>query len=74
MKIKPLSFWRLCWDAITEELIHKVLIVAGIASTILHMIMDADKRSTSWLEGFAIIVAVTLVVVISSLKDLQKEN
>lgn len=48
--------------------------VAGIASIIINMIMEADERSTAWIEGFAIIVAVLVVVFVTAYNDLKKEK
>jgi hypothetical protein len=48
--------------------------VAGIASIIINMIMEEEERSTAWIEGFAIIVAVLIVVFVTAYNDLKKEK
>lgn len=35
---------------------------------------EADHRETAWIEGFAILVAVALVVVVTAVNDLKKER
>lgn len=48
--------------------------VAGIASIIINMIMEEEERSTAWIEGFAIIMAVLIVVFVTAYNDLKKEK
>lgn len=48
-----------------EDLILRVLLVAGIFTLIVNMIVEEDK-STAWLEGVAIILAVFTVLVVSA--------
>lgn len=48
--------------------------VAGIASIIINVIMEEDERSTAWIEGFAIIIAVLIVVFVTAYNDLKKEK
>lgn len=61
------------WDAF-DDLIMKILFVAGIASIGINMWAEADHRNIAWIEGFAILVAVSLVVVVTSINDMKKEK
>lgn len=73
-KVKIKGFWQLCWEAIIDDLILKILIVAGIASIIINVIMEEEERSTAWIEGFAILLAVAIVVFVTAWNDLKKEK
>ena len=48
--------------------------MAGIASIIINVAMEEDERSTAWVEGFAILLAVTIVVLVTAWNDLKKEK
>lgn len=67
------GFFELAWKTL-EDFILRVLIVAGIASIIINMIMEKDNRKLAWIEGFAILVAVTAVVLVTVINDLKKEK
>jgi len=56
-----------------EDLMLKILLVAGGVSIVLEMIFHADKRNIAWVEGFAIIFAVLLVVTVTAVNDRNKE-
>lgn len=71
--IKPKSFFELCWTTL-EDFTLRILIVCGISSIIINMIMEADHRTTAWIEGFAILVAVFLVMIVTVLNDMKKER
>lgn len=72
-KIKPKTFFELALNTL-EDFILRILIVAGIASIIINEIIEADHRETAWIEGFAILVAVFLVVIVTVLNDMKKEK
>jgi len=38
------------------------------------MIFEADHRATAWIEGAAIIMAVTVVSMVTSINDYKKES
>ncbi len=57
-----------------DDLILRILIVAGIASMIINLITEDEERSTAWIEGFAILLAVVLVVLVTAFNDLKKER
>lgn len=56
-----------------EDFMLRVLLVAGVVSIILEMISKADERSIAWIEGFAIIMAVFIVVIVTAVNDRKKE-
>lgn len=57
-----------------DDLILKALIVAGIGSIIINMILEEEERSTAWIEGFAILLAVFIVSFVTAYNDLKKEE
>lgn len=61
------------WEAF-DDLIMKILFVAGIASIIINTWAEEDHRQTAWIEGFAILVAVSLVVIVTAVNNLKKEK
>lgn len=72
-KVRIKSIWELMWDAF-DDLIMKILFVAGIASIGINLWAEEDEREIAWVEGFAILVAVSLVVVVTAVNDLKKEK
>lgn len=72
-KVKIKTFWELCVDA-SKDLILIILIFAGIISIVINMIMEEHERAYAWIEGFAIILAVVIVVVVTAWNDLKKEK
>ncbi|KAI3535037.1 calcium-translocating P-type ATPase [Colletotrichum filicis] len=77
---KSLSLLQLAWIAMKD----KVLILLSVAAVIslalgLYQTFGAthhgdDTAKLEWVEGVAIIVAITIVVVVGSLNDWQKER
>lgn len=47
--------------------------IAGIASIIIQLVTEEEK-GTAWIEGFAIVMAVVIVVVVTAWNDLKKEQ
>lgn len=72
-QVKLKGFFELAWNVL-EDFILRVLVVAGIVSIIINMVMEKDQRNIAWIEGFAILVAVALVVIVTVLNDLKKER
>ena len=56
-----------------EDFMLRVLLVAGVVSIVLEMIVHPEKRSLAWIEGFAIILAVFIVVLVTAINDRKKE-
>lgn len=67
----PKTFLQLCWEAL-EDTVLRILIVAAILSLILGMVIESVE--TGWIEGFAILVAVAVVSLVTALNDWQKEK
>lgn len=71
-KVEVPSLLSFMWIGL-EDFMLWVLLVSGIVSVILEMIIKVDERSTAWLEGFAIIFAVFMVISVSAVNDRKKE-
>jgi len=71
--IFKLAFIKLVLQAL-DDLILKILICAAIISIVVNMIFEEDHRSTAWIEGAAIIMAVTVVSMVTSINDYKKES
>lgn len=69
---EPVSFWALAWEAMGDTTM-RILLVSGIISLILGSTLGVHPE-TEWIEGFAIIVAVALVVFVTAANDYQKEQ
>lgn len=61
------------WEAF-DDLILKILFVAGIVSIGLNTWAEEEHREIAWIEGFAILVAVALVVTVTAVNNLKKEQ
>lgn len=67
----PKAFWVLVWEAL-EDTILRILIAAAIVSLVLGMIIESVE--TGWIDGFAILVAVAVVSLVTAVNDWQKEK
>ena len=67
------TFWDFAKEAL-EDFILKILIVAGIASIVINMIMEPEERDIAWIEGFAILLAVFIIVMVTAFNNLKKER
>ena len=72
-KVKPKNLCQLMWEAF-EDLVLRILFVAGIVTIAINVWAEEDHRSTAWIEGFAILIAVFLVVIVTAYNDLKKEQ
>ena len=53
----------------------KILIVAALVSIIIETsTAEESHRSTAWIEGFAILIAVFVCSLVSAINDFQKEK
>ncbi|XP_026190621.1 plasma membrane calcium-transporting ATPase 1 [Cyclospora cayetanensis] len=68
----PTPFWRHCWDAASDFTL-RVLMVAGFVMIVLGVTMG-EHPEVEWVEGFAIWVAVMVVVSVTALNDWGKEK
>ena len=67
----PKTFLMLVWEALKDTIL-RILIVCALISLVLGMVIDNVK--TGWIEGFAILVAVAVVAMVTALNDWQKEK
>jgi Ca2+ transporting ATPase len=66
------TFLEFLFDAFKDTLLI-ILMVAGLVSLILGVTVEEDK-STAWIEGFAIFVAVIIVALVTAVNDYTKEQ
>ena len=52
-----------------EDFMLRVLLVSGVISIILETISKPEERSIIWIEGFAIILAVFIVTLVTAIND-----
>lgn len=68
--VKGLSFWKLFCMAL-DDFILKILMVAAVLSITLQVATaPKEKRSTAWIEGFSMIIAVLIVSIVTTVNDL----
>lgn len=69
------SFFRFFWNAIQDRTLI-ILIVSSVVSIALGVTLPppGESRSTGWIEGTAILVAVLTVSSVTSLNDWQKDR
>ena len=76
---KPLSIWQLAWMAYNDKVLL-LLTAAAIISLALGLYQTfgikhkPGEPKVEWIEGVAIIVAITIVVVVGAANDWQKER
>ena len=68
----PKTFLEFLFDAFKDTLLI-ILMIAGVVSLILGVTVEEDK-STAWIEGFAIFVAVIIVAFVTAINDYTKEQ
>jgi len=61
-----------CWEAL-EDFTLRILLVCGIVSLILGVTID-EHPEIGWIDGFAIILAVVIVVLVTGINDYQKQK
>mmetsp|Transcript_2008 Transcript_2008/g.4528 ORF Transcript_2008/g.4528 Transcript_2008/m.4528 type:complete len:1102 (+) Transcript_2008:36-3341(+) len=66
------TFCELCWDA-TKDTTLRVLLAAGIVSLIIGAVLS-EHPEYGWIEGFAILIAISVVVFVTAINDWQKQN
>jgi len=67
-------FWKLCLDELGDPMLQ-VLIVAGIIALIVGIVKAyKDGEKEAWIEGFAILIAVCIVVLVGGFNNYQKEK
>jgi len=72
--VAPKTFWHFVEECLEDRLL-RVLIIAGIFSIMIDEIMaPPSKRATAWIEGFAILLAVIMITLVTALNNLKKDN
>jgi Ca2+ transporting ATPase len=72
--VPPRSWFYFAWEAM-EDVLLRVLFFSGIFNIVLEMsITDSHEKKTAWIEGFAILVAVTVIVAVTATNNKKKEN
>jgi magnesium-transporting ATPase (P-type) len=72
--VEPKSYYTLVMMAL-EDFTMRVLLVAATVSIIIEVaVASEDKRTTAWVEGFAILVAVAVCTNVTAINDYQKER
>ena len=56
-----------------KDLTLQILAVCGLVSLILGLTLD-EHPEIGWIEGFAIMIAVVVVVLVTGTNDYQKEK
>lgn len=68
------SFLKLCWDAV-QDFVLIMLIVLGIIGLVVETttLKEGEKCGACWLEGFAILLSVLIVVLVTASIDYAKQ-
>ena len=72
-EIEIKTFCQLACEALNDYMLI-IMCVAGVVNIIINMIIEKDHRETAWIEGFAILLAVAIVVIVQAVNDLKKEK
>ena len=72
-EVKGSSYLGLLWAALGDFTL-RILLAASALSIILNVSTEADHRSTAWIEGFAIFMAVMISSNVQAFNDFQKEK
>ncbi|KAK9708459.1 plasma membrane calcium [Basidiobolus ranarum] len=73
---KAKNIFQLMWMAYEDKML-RLLTVAALISLALGIYQDVtstDGADVHWVEGFAIIIAILIVVLVGSINDFQKEK
>ncbi|MCJ1400999.1 plasma membrane calcium [Xylographa trunciseda] len=77
---KSLSIWKLFWNAFNDRILLLltgaaiISLALGIYEAVGQKPAPGQSQSVDWVEGLAILVAVTLVVLVTGLNDYQREK
>ncbi|CAG9336020.1 unnamed protein product [Blepharisma stoltei] len=66
------TFCELCWDALGDKIL-RILLVMGTLSLIIGATLE-DHPEYAWIEGFAILMAVFIVVMVTSTNNYLKQK
>lgn len=68
----PKTFLELVWEALHDTTLI-ILVVAAVVSLVLGLTVEEEK-DVGWIEGFAILMAVVVVVLVTAFNDYSKEK
>ena len=77
---KPLSIWRLFWNAYNDRILILLTVAAaislalGIYEAVGQTPEPGAPQSLDWVEGLAILVAVIIVVLVTGFNDYRREK
>lgn len=71
---KPDSIWKLIWRAYNDKILILLSIAAAISLALGLYETFSAGHGVEWIEGVAIIVAITIVVTVGAANDWQKER
>ena len=73
----PKTFLQFLFDALKDTILI-ILMVAAVISLILGIVVPehcaGTEDNTGWIEGFAILIAVIIVALVTAINDYQKEQ
>jgi hypothetical protein len=67
------TFWEFVKESL-EDFTLRILIGAGVLSIVLDELANADERNIIWIEGASILLAVVIIVLVSSFINLKKQT
>ena len=72
--IKPIrrTYFEICWDVLKDPIL-RILVISGLISLIIGATLD-DNPEYGWIEGFAIMVAVAVVVNVTAINDFRTDK
>ncbi|OMJ75094.1 hypothetical protein SteCoe_25830 [Stentor coeruleus] len=71
-KDRPKTYFQICWEVL-EDPILRILVISGLISLVIGATLD-EHPAYGWIEGFAIIIAVCVVVNVTAVNDMQKQK
>ena len=73
----PKTFLQFLFDALKDTILI-ILMVAAVISLVLGIVVPEEcagsEDNTGWIEGFAILIAVIIVALVTAVNDYQKEQ
>lgn len=72
LSTKGKTYFELAWEVLKDPIL-RILVVSGLVSLIIGATLD-DHPEYGWIEGFAIIAAILVVVNVTAINDYQKQK
>lgn len=67
-------FCTLIWESLQDFMLQVLLVCAFVSIVVEMTFADKEHKSTAWIEGFAIFVAVAVVSIVTAVSDYKKEG